>query len=201
MKRLLLILILTLSFQSWTKADDIRDFQIEGMSIGDSLLDHFSKDEIQLYINHQDTFHFKDKEYVIINTHGQKPYKKVESNYSFGGVTIKLSDTEYQIQNIGFVLRLKNGIKECHIKKSEIEESIALIFKDAKKESFDKKHSYDKTGNSKVYSTWFTIDNGTVAVHCEDWSKKLETEKNYFDRLKVTINSKQFDKYLQTAYE
>ena len=47
MKRLLLILILTLSFQSWTKADDIRDFEIEGMSIGDSLLDHFSKKEIK----------------------------------------------------------------------------------------------------------------------------------------------------------
>ena len=46
MKRLLLILILTFSFQSWTKADDIRDFEIEGMSIGDSLLDHFTKKEI-----------------------------------------------------------------------------------------------------------------------------------------------------------
>ena len=41
MKRLLLILILTLSFQSLSKADDIRDFEIEGMSIGDSLLESF----------------------------------------------------------------------------------------------------------------------------------------------------------------
>ena len=41
MKRLLLILILTFSFQSWTKADDISDFEIEGMSIGDSLLDFY----------------------------------------------------------------------------------------------------------------------------------------------------------------
>ena len=39
MKRLLLILILTLSFQTLTKADDIRDFEIEGISIGDSALD------------------------------------------------------------------------------------------------------------------------------------------------------------------
>ena len=46
MKRLLLILILTLSIQSWTKADDIRDFQIEGMSIRDSALDYFSKSKI-----------------------------------------------------------------------------------------------------------------------------------------------------------
>jgi len=45
MKRLLLILILTFSFQTWTKADDIRDFQIEGMSVGDSLLDYFNEKE------------------------------------------------------------------------------------------------------------------------------------------------------------
>jgi len=42
MKRLLLILILIFSFQSLTKADDIRDFEIEGISVGDSLLDYFS---------------------------------------------------------------------------------------------------------------------------------------------------------------
>ena len=46
MKRLLLILILTFSFQNLTKADDIRDFEIEGISIGDSLLDYFSQEEI-----------------------------------------------------------------------------------------------------------------------------------------------------------
>ena len=47
MKRLLLILILTFSFQSGTKADDIRDFQIEGMSVGDSLLDFITISKIQ----------------------------------------------------------------------------------------------------------------------------------------------------------
>ena len=60
MKRLLLILILTLSFQSWIKADDIRDFEVEGISIGDSLLKLFSKKEIESnmapYVFKSDTF-------------------------------------------------------------------------------------------------------------------------------------------------
>ena len=47
MKRLLLILILTFSFQIFAKAADIRDFQIEGMSIGDSALQYFDKDDEQ----------------------------------------------------------------------------------------------------------------------------------------------------------
>ena len=46
MKRLLTILILIFTLQTPSQADDIRDFQIEGMSIGDSLLDFFSEEEI-----------------------------------------------------------------------------------------------------------------------------------------------------------
>ena len=47
MKRLSLYLFLILfTLQTPSQADDIRDFQIEGMSIGDSALDYFTKDEI-----------------------------------------------------------------------------------------------------------------------------------------------------------
>ena len=46
MKFFFLCLVLTLSFQSLIKADDIRDFQIEEMGIGDSLLNFFTKDKI-----------------------------------------------------------------------------------------------------------------------------------------------------------
>ena len=46
MKKLLLVLILILGFQTLVKADDIRDFEIEGISVGDSLLNFFSKKEI-----------------------------------------------------------------------------------------------------------------------------------------------------------
>ena len=38
MKRIFLIIILTFSFQTLINADDIKDFEIDGMSIGDSLL-------------------------------------------------------------------------------------------------------------------------------------------------------------------
>ena len=48
MKKLSAYLFLILfSFSAPSFADDIRDFQIEGMSIGDSLLDYMSKDEIK----------------------------------------------------------------------------------------------------------------------------------------------------------
>ena len=44
MKKTLIILVLL--FSSSVFADDISDFEIEGMSIGDSLLDYMSEEEI-----------------------------------------------------------------------------------------------------------------------------------------------------------
>ena len=38
--------IIILKIHSWSIADDIRDFEIEGISIGDSLLNHFTKKEL-----------------------------------------------------------------------------------------------------------------------------------------------------------
>ena len=41
------ILILIFSLQSLAKADDVGELEIEGFSIGDSLLEYFSLDEIK----------------------------------------------------------------------------------------------------------------------------------------------------------
>ena len=47
MRVFIAVLVLIFSLQSWTKADDVRDFEIEGISIGDSLLDYYSEEEIK----------------------------------------------------------------------------------------------------------------------------------------------------------
>ena len=63
MKRLSLYLFLILfTLQTPSQADDIRDFQIEGMSIGDSLLDYMSEDEIlSEFIRTKDFYSYKTK--------------------------------------------------------------------------------------------------------------------------------------------
>ena len=43
MKMFMTIFVLMLFSQPWTKANDISEFEIEGMSIGDSLLKYFSE--------------------------------------------------------------------------------------------------------------------------------------------------------------
>ena len=71
MKRLLLILILTFSFQTLTKADDIRDFEIQGLTLGDSLLEMYSKKEIKEFLKTSSNFYPSSKTYFLLATGGK----------------------------------------------------------------------------------------------------------------------------------
>ena len=51
MKPIIILFILLFNLQSFAKAEDIKEFQIGDMSIGDSLLDHFTIDDIRKEIN------------------------------------------------------------------------------------------------------------------------------------------------------
>ena len=62
MKKFLVILILILTFQTPSQADDIRDFQIEGMSIGDNLFDYITKEELK----NKKKAYYKNKKYIAI---------------------------------------------------------------------------------------------------------------------------------------
>jgi len=46
-KRFLIIIVLIFNLPNSSIADDIQDFQIEGISIGDSALDYFSEKDIK----------------------------------------------------------------------------------------------------------------------------------------------------------
>ena len=100
MKKLSTYLFLILfSFSASSFADDIRDFQIEGMSIGDSLLDYFTEKEIK---NGQ--FHaFKSKKYITTQLLGNfEMYDTVEAAF-------KNRDKDYKIVSIaGGIYFLEN---------------------------------------------------------------------------------------------
>ena len=61
MKKIFFLIIWILTFQTQSLADNIRYFQIEGMSIGDSALDYFN--ETQLEDSEQGWHNYSYKEY------------------------------------------------------------------------------------------------------------------------------------------
>ena len=89
MKKLCIYLFLVLfSLQTPSWAEDIRDFQIEGMSVGDSLLDYMSKDEI---LNNDQKVYSNNSKFLAINFNGKK------NIYDYVYLYVKRNDNKYII--------------------------------------------------------------------------------------------------------
>ena len=183
MRIFLSILILIFSFQSWTKADDIRDFEIEGISIGDSLLSHISKIQIDKLIKQ---FVYPNKQYYVFVI--EKNYLNLNT-YDYIQVDIKNNDFNYIVEALSGFLDYPNQIKDCHKKREIIDNDIKESFKDLTIDKYSKKHRSDKTKKSINYITEFIFKNGdTIVTICEDWS----THMGHTDSLRVGIVPKKF---------
>ncbi len=192
MKRLLLILILTLSFQSWTKADDIRDFQIEGMSIGDSALEYFTKKEIITEKKYRIKYPGSNKFYAI--TFVENPKFKI---YDSIQINVKKKDKKYIIYSISGINYYSDNISECLQQMELISDEIIKIFPDSSTTKRTKKHEYDKSGKSLIHQYVFDMDSGDeVRAECYDWSKKMFNEHNLDDQLVVSIFSEKFSYFM-----
>ena len=191
MKKLSTYLFLILfSFSTSSFADDIRDFQIEGMSIGDSLLDYMSKDEIKKA--EQNSTYMKDKKYIVIFS------PIVSEIYDDIQITYQPEDSNYLIHSIDGKIEFEDNIKGCKKKMKEIVKELKSLFKDAEiVQVKDEKHEYDKSGKSLVTSNYFYLKSGDFSnVWCTDWSNEMFDKHSWIDDLSVTISSKEFKYFL-----
>jgi hypothetical protein len=193
MKRFLLILILTFSFQTFAKADDIKDFEIEGMSIGDSALDFFSEEEIK-----------KNKYYAYSSKEYYQTYFMLPSSniYTSIQVSIKEGDSDYIMTSIEGGIHPINFAK-CKHKKIKIENELKLVFSDLQIDYDDEAPmKSDPTGETIGISTDILfgqtfLDGPAIRIMCVDQSKYNEDEKGWVDNLRVVINSKKFNNFIQ----
>ena len=191
MKRLLLILILTLSFQSWTKADDVSEFEIEGMSIGDSLLDYLSIDEIKRTIDlTKDHYNYlkeplKYREAYKFNNSNFKTYKN--TSFMFKG-----DDNNYKILFIRGMKDYINKMDLCLQKKIEISNEIEKIISNFKKRESNFKSDIDTDGDSYFKQTIYTLKTGDeILVSCNDWDEKIRKKNKWTEGLSVVIQKKE----------
>ena len=189
MKRLFLILILTFSFQSLSKADDIRDFQIEGMSIGDSALDYFTEDEITKNIKWHYNNDKKNNEFVIVEFYNYKSAKQ----YDGIQIAVKPKDKEYKIYVIAGAIQYDNTkIEDCYSQMQEIDSKLLDVFPSSDREEKITKLKADKTGKSNVNSVYyFFTDGGNASVQCYYYSKNFPGS-NSKNNLRVGIRSKEY---------
>ena len=192
MKRLLIIFILTFSFQTLTKADDISEFQIEGISIGDSLLDYFTKKEIRIKRKYRIKYP-NSKKFTAI-TFDEDPKLKV---YDSIQANVKTNDKKYIIYSISGISYFDNNISKCKEQMKLISKELIKIFPNASNINKTKKHEYDKSGKSLIHQSIFDMDSGAEArVECYDWSKKMSKKHNLDDQLIVSILSENFSYFI-----
>ena len=192
MKKLSVYLFLLLfTLQTPSQADDISDFQIEGMSIGDSALDYFSEEEIKRNKKNW----FTNNKYTLVS-----PMKKSSfETYNHLQIAFKTNDSKKIIFAIDGIIKYADDYQGCLKQMDVVSKSIEKFFKNIKK--FDKytfKHSYDKTGKSVQTTEGYDFDNGDrISISCQDWAKEIK----FSDSLFIELRTKDYMQFLKTAYE
>ena len=191
MKKFLVILILVLGLQTSSQADDIRDFQIEGMSVGDSLLDYITEEEL----NDKPKYIYDNKKYITIII--SKPSFEI-----YDEVQIVYESKDKIIHNIEAFINYEHNIKDCYKKKDEIALQLTEYFKNQTEkiwEQNDRNYQGDKYNQSRFSAVNFDFyGGGGVRVLCYDMGEKISKEESWPDALAISINSIEFDKYLST---
>ena len=198
MRNFLLILILTFSFQTLSKADDIRDFEIEGISIGDSLLDYYTKEQIKKFSK---VTYPSSNIFIGLETEETFENKKFKQ-YDAMTFHVKNNDNNFEIFSIKGMLDYPNKAEECSDKKREITNEIKSNL------NYEDLYSYEsffgkKLGKSIAYITDIDLLGGdAIRVWCTTWDKENKDSKYWIDTLNVSAGSKPFFDFLNNeAYK
>tara|TARA_Y100000590_G_scaffold367324_1_gene427321 strand:- start:877 stop:1485 length:609 start_codon:yes stop_codon:yes gene_type:complete len=193
MRVFIAVLILIFNLQSWIKADDVRDFEIEGMSIGVSALDYYSRKEIKDYIKSTDTFEYKDRKFVQIGT-----YKNTFETFEHVGLVINPNDKNFEIYAISGQFNYGNDIDKCYDKQKEISKDIEnFLVNYDKKNQWDSVYEYDPSGASKVKNINYSFkDKSEIRIMCYDMSENFKHDPN--DALYLSINSAEFINFIDS---
>jgi len=202
-KKIFFLIILLTTFQNPSLADDIKNFQIERMSIGDSALNYFSETELE--DNEQGWHNYNYNEYST----SFMPGKGI---YSWFLVSYRNNDYNFKIEALVGGLKKKNyDNKECNNNLDAAALNMSKLFKNAKQEdkkryelTTDAARVYPFTGKSAVTSISFNFpDDGTIIIACYNMDKKanqigfITSNLNQSDSFRISVRSPTFANYLK----
>ncbi len=172
------------------KADDIRDFEIVGISVGDSLNDHFNNNEIQDALK-SPTYYPKSKKYKVLFFNSKN--RDLFDNFN---ITIKSNNDSFIIE--GLRGEKEMTINECKKTKLQHVKGAESILQKTEKRDYESAYG-NNYGNSKAYITEFTLpDKSIVRIYCADFDDTNMLVKNnlWNDSLEVGFASKEFASFL-----
>ena len=204
MKKIFFIIISILIFQNLSLADDIKNFQIEGMKLGDSALDYFSESQLEDY--EQGWHNFNYNEYAT-------SYMPGKGIYNWFLVSYKNDDNNFIIEGlVGGLEKSSHDIKECNNKLDVTALNISKLFKNTtqeEKKSYeltqDAMRTYPFTGKSVVTSLSFNfIDGAKIILACYEMKKEAKENESFLktvlkqnDSFRIDVRSSAFVNHLK----
>ena len=196
MKKLLSIIVLGLLWSGNAYADNIKDFQIEGISLGDSALDYFEKKELKKI-----TRTIKSKVYDKYCTNLSNEISHKFTTYEKGICFFtKKNDKSYIIESIAGFKDFPNNIAACYNEQDDIDKEFRKLFSNAKREVYDEyKHPSDRSGQSTERDIIYLFNDGSESgTACIKWGKKwLKKNPKSSTHLQVFLDTKEYVKWLK----
>ena len=187
-------------------AEDISDFEIEGISIGDSLLDYMTEDEIlkeiEINKNINNNGHLKEpnkySEAYLFNYSstyeaGLSFYVKNNSQNQY----VSNKDEKYTILFIRGRIDYIEDFDSCITKRDEIVEILSGLFPNVQKIEKNWTYELDPSGNSIMDDVVFAFDSkDKVKLRCSNWDENYRIKRNWSEGLNVVMQTKEIDEWM-----
>ena len=168
---------------------DIKQYEIEGMSIGDSALNFYSENE--LLKNQQNWFRQKSVK--------ASEFEEKKGIYDDIQLMYKSKDKTYSIVGISALIMM--DVNKCEGILEEEALKISSSFGSDLKKDYAKrklKHNYDKSGKSFIIEKKYKFSNNDeLIIACYYWSDKIKSKDGYKDNFRVSLRSKYYSNFLK----
>ena len=173
-----------------SKAENISDFQIGGLSLNDSLLNTFTEKEIK---KAKRKTSFKSKKYSMYAFFGDyNPYDHLV-------IYTERKDKSYIIKSVAGFMNFEKNWEGCLKEQDSISAEVQNLFSDAKKTVKEFAQPFDKTGNSIERDVIFALDTGEeIGSACQKWGKKYKAQRKKKDTIQVFMDTKEYEAWLKS---
>ena len=193
MKKTPLYIFFILLFCNVSFSNEIKELEMEGFSIGDSLLDHMSKKDIlnEIEIN-KSAYNYLSDEFGEVYLY--KNYQK----YDYLSFFVKPKDKNFIIYYIGGTITYDDKIKQCLTKQKEVYKEISSQFNIIRKEENSFPFPWDSTGKSiNHYISLFLKSGVEIGISCSEFEKNIKIKNNYRDGLTFEISTREVSEWLR----
>ena len=192
MKKILIFISVIFSLQSLVIANDIKDFDIDGIGVGESLLNHVSKNFIE---SKSKNYYSNSKDYYLLEFDSNE--LSFLETYSYIGVHLKKDDNKFLIASIKGMIIYKNDFESCLSQKKIVVDSVQETVPNSREQKYT--NDFDNLyGMSKAYISDFEIKDGFIRIWCTNWDNETEDQQGWVDTLNVDLSTQIFLDWLNT---